>query len=126
MSFGVTNNPTINAFKANEDIQGSCIVAIDPSENNAVLVGTGTTDPIVGIAYLSYEKFIAEGCLVSVQYNGIASVKLGGTVAPGDKITSDATGAGVTAAAGDNIVGCAIEGGSAGQIISVIVNPGIA
>lgn len=126
MSFQSTSNPVINAFNAAEDIQGQCIVAIDPTANFQVKVSTGGADANIGLSYHGYEHYIEEGCIVDVQYHGIGSVKLSGTVAPGDKITSDGSGAGVLAVAGDNYVGCAIEGGVAGQIISIIIKPGIA
>ena len=56
---------------------------------------------------------------VTVQFGGIAKVKLGGTVAAGGAVASGASGVGVAAAAGDYVFGQALNGGVSGDVISV-------
>lgn len=56
---------------------------------------------------------------VTVQFGGIAKVKLGGTVAAGGAVASGASGVGVAAAVNDYVIGQALEGGVSGDIISV-------
>lgn len=58
---------------------------------------------------------------VTVQFGGIAKVKLGGTVAAGGAVASGASGVGVAAAAGDYVFGQALNGGVSGDVISVAV-----
>ncbi len=69
----------------------------------------------------------ASGERVDVVHEGIADVKLGGTVVRGGPITSDATGQGVAAApsAGTNnrIIGYALISGVSGDIIPVLLAP---
>jgi hypothetical protein len=52
--------------------------------------------------------------------NGVAKVKLGGTVAPGDDIGSDANGLGVKVTTGAR-VGKALYAGVSGDVIPVFV-----
>lgn len=60
------------------------------------------------------------GQTVDVIMNGSAEVVLGGTVAAGAPITSDANGAGVNAGTAGNIaIGYALAAGVAGDIIDV-------
>lgn len=56
---------------------------------------------------------------VSVQFGGIAKVKLGGTVAAGGAVASDSSGLGVAAAVNDFGLGIALNGGGSGDVISV-------
>ena len=60
---------------------------------------------------------------VTVQFGGIAKVKLGGTVAAGGAVASGASGVGVAAAVNDYVFGQALEGGVSGDVISVAVIP---
>ena len=62
---------------------------------------------------------------VDVIHAGLASVILGGAVVNGDFITSDATGRGVRAVAGDRFIAIALEdGAAAGAGIEVLVQIG--
>lgn len=53
---------------------------------------------------------------------GISKVKLGGTVAAGDQIQFNATGAGIVAAVGGHIIGTAQSAGVSGDIIPVLIS----
>ena len=60
------------------------------------------------------------GC---VAIGGITKVLLGGTVAKGAQVASDANGKAVTSATSDIILGRCVEGGDDGQIGSIIFQP---
>lgn len=83
-----------------------------------------STAAIIGVALYD----VTAGQTGTVQVAGVARVKLGGTVAADDPITSNASGQGVTAApaAGVNayIVGIALEAGVSGDLIDVLIAPG--
>jgi len=90
-----------------------------------VLVAAAGADKIIGI---STEIDAASGERIDVVHDGIADLKLGGTVARGDLLTSDATGQGITAAPGagtNNRIGAmALISGVIGDIIPVKVIQG--
>jgi len=56
---------------------------------------------------------------VDVQVEGVAQIKLSAAVSKGDLITAGAGGLGAVAAAGDHVIGQAIEDGVTDQIIAV-------
>lgn len=66
---------------------------------------------------------------IDVHHAGTADLVLGGTVARGARVTSDANGAGVAASPGAgvnaNYVGVALISGVAGDIIPVLIQPGV-
>lgn len=100
----------------------SLLVKANPGKKAAK--ASGSTAAIVGVALYD----VTAGQTGSIQVTGVARVKLGGTVAANDPITSDASGQGVTAApaAGVNayIVGIALESGVSGDLIDVLLAPG--
>lgn len=98
-----------------------------------VKLNTSTTvDTIVAVAATTDEALGVlnnaplQGEEAEVVLSGIVKVLLGGTVAKGDKIGHDATGAGVTRTVGTDtteyVYGRALEAGVAGQIISVAIS----
>lgn len=60
----------------------------------------------------------SNGCI-----GGKTKIQLGGTVAAGAAVTTDANGKAVAATTGNIILGTCIEGGAAGDIGSIIFNP---
>lgn len=101
------------------------------------IVRAGTTDDFASTATGPTDFLI--GCIegvspllgerVEVITHGIADVTLGATVARGAPVTSDATGRAVTAApaAGVNnrIIGFARQSGVVGDIVEIIIAPGV-
>lgn len=79
------------------------------------------------------------GQTATVQVSGVAKVVLGGTVAAGARVASDADGKAVTATLGrtntsdagsatdallgSNVMGIAFEGGVAGDVVAVLLQP---
>jgi Uncharacterized conserved protein (DUF2190) len=93
------------------------------ADDTKVVVGAAATDKLVGISD-NIGGAINEP--IDVILDGIALVKLGGTVAFGDLITSDATGQGVaTTTAANRYIGHAMEGGVSGDLIGVRIAPGL-
>ena len=58
----------------------------------------------------------------TVAYDGILKVKLGGTVAPGDSVASDATGKAVAGGAGAWALGTFLNGGVAGDVVRMLTD----
>lgn len=65
----------------------------------------------------------AAGRAGQVANGGKTKVRLGGTVATGADIASDANGLAVTAETGDIVLGSCAEGGANGEIGSMFFNP---
>jgi hypothetical protein len=99
---------------------------VKPGSNDYdVVAAAAATDKIIGV---TTEVGAVSGEPCDVIHDGIADVKLGGTVTRGDLITSDANGNGVTAApatgANARIVGIALVSGVAGDVIPVDIELG--
>jgi hypothetical protein len=84
-------------------------------------LAAGATAPL----FLIYQGG-AQGRPVSCAHSGLGRVTLGGTVAAGDKITSNGSGLGITTTTtGNHFLGVAREAGVSGQVISVRLEPGV-
>lgn len=120
----MANNGLTKSYTAEGAISANRIVK--PGANDwGVLQGAAATDALIGI---TTEIDAASGERVDVVHEGIADLKLGGTVARGALLTSDASGRGVTAApaAGTNnrVICAALISGVLDDIIPVLVTPG--
>jgi len=117
------NNGLTKSYLAEAAISAARIVKVGAADYG-VLTAAAVSDKIIGI---STEIDAASGERIDVIHEGIADLKLGGTVARGDFLTTDASGQGVTAApaAGTNnqIVGKALISGVSGDIIPVLIAP---
>lgn len=92
--------------------------------DRTVIPAAAATDTPFGVA----EFDAASGDTATIQVDGVAFVEAGAIVSRGDKITSDASGRGVTAApaAGTNngVIGIALQAaGAAGDWIEVLLIP---
>lgn len=120
----MANNGLTKSYTAEGAISAQRIAKVGANDWGA-LQGAAVSDKLIGI---TTEVDAASGDRVDVIHEGIADLKLGGTVARGDLITSDASGQGVTAApsAGTNnrIVGMAIVSGVSGDVIPVLLSIG--
>lgn len=119
----MSNNGLTKSYVAEAAVNPFRIVKFGATDG-AVLQGAAVGDKLIGI---STEIDAAIGERLDVVHEGIADLKLGGTVARGDFLTTDATGQGVTAApaAGANaqIIGKAMASGVIGDIIPALVAP---
>ena len=98
-------------FGSTDDFMAQSAAAGDA--HMGVFEGYGTSAPLAA----------AIGDRLHVTMVGLTRVKLGGTVARGAGITSDATGQGVAAAATNRAIGFAMASGVAGDVIPVLLAP---
>lgn len=93
------------------------VMTVNSSGQAAV---AGATDLAVGLL----QNKPGSGQAATVAFGGISKAVAGGTVAAGARVTADANGAVIAATtAGDAVVGVALAGGAAGEIIPVLINP---
>lgn len=117
----------IRSFTAAAAVEGYTIAKFaDPANAKTVTEADGNTAALLGV----FDKLGgASGDMVDVHLAGLVEVKLGGTVAAGDPVTSNASGHGIEAAAAAGttvrIIGFAAEPGVSGDIIDVWLSPGI-
>lgn len=101
-------------FEAEGEI-GPYVIVTHGTADYAVKAATGATMALVGT---TDELGKLSNGRVDVCTGGIPEVALGGTVAAGDPLTSDASGKAVKAtAAGNRILGFALVSGASGDII---------
>ena len=101
-------------FEAEGEI-GPYVIVTHGTADYAVKAATGATVALVGT---TDELGKLSNGRVDVCTGGIPEVALGGTVAAGDPLTSDASGKAVKAtAAGNHILGFALVSGASGDII---------
>lgn len=99
---------------------------VQGNTSDLVLAATAATQKLLGTT----DKFGAEASSpVGIALDGVGEVKLGGTVAFGAPITSDAASKGVAAAgaagATHYIIGYALKAGVDGDIIPYRIAPGV-
>lgn len=120
------NSPTlIKSYAAGAAIRARRF-AVPGATDAAMIEATGPATLIMGV----FEKLDgAQGDIVDVVHSGMTEIVLGGTVTRGQPATSDANGAAVTAepAAGVNarIGGFFMASGVAGDIVPLLVSPGV-
>lgn len=120
----MSNPEFVKSYDATGTINPYRFVKFDSADYN-VIQGAAATDSLIGA---STDIAAASGERVDVIHGGIASIKLGGTVARGGLVTSDASGQGVAAApasgANNRIGGMALASGVSGDIIPVLLSMG--
>lgn len=110
-------NPT--SYKADGAISRGMAVKAG-SDKSHVAKATAATQKILGIALDTTTA--AEDCVDVAHPGGGAPGLLGGTVVAGDFLTADSAGKLVaTTTANDHVVGQALEGGDANEIIGILV-----
>ncbi|MCX5512272.1 DUF2190 domain-containing protein [Kaistia algarum] len=120
------NPQIIKSYKAAAAIAGLLIVKWSaPTTATTVTTAAAATDPLAGIID---SQGAASGGMADLTIAGLADVLLGGTVAAGDPLTSDANGKAVkcnpAAGAKAAYVAFALSAGVSGDIIPVNVSPG--
>ena len=118
MSF---DSGTFNKFSlpAGADLSAKQYHAV-VADSNGALVAVGAGAYAVGLL----QNKPASGQPGSFVFSGVSKAKLGGTVAAGAKVAANASGAIVTAATGNTVIGIALAGGASGDVIPVLVMPG--
>ncbi|ALG67879.1 DUF2190 family protein [Beggiatoa leptomitoformis] len=115
------NNQLIKCYQAGADVAPYLIVKIGASAGY-VVPAAAETDKLLGVAN---SLNITSGDRVDIVQAGIAEVTCGDVVAFGDWLTTDANGKAVaTTTAGDELIGKALSGGVAEQVIPVLIQFG--
>jgi Uncharacterized conserved protein (DUF2190) len=97
------------------------IVAVDTSNDSAVVLAAAATDPIVGVLRNKPKA----GAAAVYRFLGTSKVIAGGTITRGDFITSDANGKAITTTTASNAtLGIALQSAVAGDIFEVQLNVG--
>src|SRR5882724_3021289 len=118
------NPGMIKSYNAEGGINPYTIVKFGANDFG-VVPAAAATDKLIGV---TREFGSASGEPIDVIHDGITYVKLGGTVARGDLLTSDASGQAVVAAPGvgvnNRIIGYARQSGVVGDVIDIVIEPG--
>jgi hypothetical protein len=122
---------TVSGYSYNPKLEGGLVAGADYSaaETNLImkmgtadetLVTAGAGEQGVGIRM----NKPALGQAIELAVGGIAPLKLGGTVARGGHIKSDASGQGVASSSDrEEVFGIALRSGDSGDIIPVLIRP---
>ena len=121
----MANNGLTKAYVAEGSIGAFRVVKVGAADHGVLqAAGAAATEMSIGI---TTEVDATVGETVDVVHAGIADLKLGGTVARGGPVTSDASGQGVAPApaggVNNRVIGFALISGVSGDIIPVLVNP---
>lgn len=112
--------PQMKAFKAETVIEKFRFVKFGSSDEQ--VSRCGAAEKGFGV-YMNQNDNAAIGdCAEVAHLGGGALIELGGTIARGDSIASNATGQGVLATAGQWAPGVAMESGVAGDVISILLD----
>ena len=107
------------SFRAGEDLKANRFATLQYGET-AIMADDETT----GLIGATGELDVSEGGVVDLRFIGEAEVEAGGAISASKAITADSQGRAITAGAGDNAVGFALETSTgAGQIIRVLMLP---
>ncbi len=107
-------------FKAGADLSTNQYNIVKLNSSGNVILATAATDKIIGVLN-DKPRANGTGDVRLRSAAGTLNVKLGGTVALGDAVTTNASSVGITTTtAGDQILGYALEAGVSGQIIELL------
>lgn len=119
----MSNNLLARAMVAGAAIAANRIVKFDAIDGQ-VLQAAAAADLSVGVVE-GPTVGVASGERCDVVLSGVAEVTLGGTVARGALVTSDATGRAVTAASTNRAIGMAMVSGVIGDVVEVRIAPSV-
>lgn len=119
MGHSITQPLVCDSFTAINDIKDGQLVKIVAS--NSVSIATASADTILGVAKCDTPN----GCQVGVQVSGVACTCVEQPVTAGQFVTAGPGGKLIPAAPGDYAIGIAKESGVIGQLISIIIRPGL-
>ncbi len=99
-----------------EDLSAKQFFIVQQDASGDIEVAEGATDLLVGVL----QNAPTSGEQATYRFLGTSKVKLGGTVAIGDWVTTDSAGKGVaTTTDGNIVIGKALDAGVDGDIIEV-------
>lgn len=117
----MSNHLLARAMVAGAAIAAYRIVKFDAIDGQ-VLQAAAAADLSIGVVE---GVAAASGERCDVVLSGVAEVTLGGTVARGALVTSDATGRAVTAASTNRAIGMAMVSGVIGDVVEVRIAPSV-
>lgn len=117
----MSNPILIKSFTCNPGVAGLTIVKL--VGDGVIAQASAAADFSIGIAdALGGDS----GGRCEVILSGAAEVRAAGTIARGAFVTANANGAAVAASTGNRAIGMALEAAVTGDIIRVLIAPGIA
>jgi hypothetical protein len=118
------HNPLLIKTFTTTSAIGSYLIAAHDVNDRECKLSTAATDALVGITQLVGAD--AAGDRVDLVLAGAVKVTYGGTVAKGDRLTSDASGRAITTTtAGNKVLGIALKDGVVGDVGSVHISPSV-
>mgnify|MGYP000122456487 CR=1 FL=1 len=116
-------NPKLHKSYVAEAVIAVYTIVKFGATDGSVVTAAAATDKLIGTAG---NVAPTTGERVDVARSGIDQVVLGGTVARGDALTSNASGAAIaTTTAGNRIIGFAEVSGVSGDVIDYVIAPGV-
>lgn len=115
----------INNSATIQEITGEAITGVRGKflkYSSGKVVAATAGDAAIGVAIITNNEDAANGESVDIQVKDIGLAMAGGTIAKGAEIASDANGKAVTAAAGDFVMGTALEAATSGQFFYFQMN----
>lgn len=95
-----------------------CIVKVDVSNDQSIVLAAASTDPIVGVL----QNLPKAKAAALVRHAGTTKVYAGGTITRGDTVTSDSSGHAVTTTVNkDRQLGIALSSAVSGDIVEILL-----
>ena len=108
---------TCISAEAGSDLSAKQYRFVDMASDAAVDAVSAAGGDAIGV--LQNAPLAGEAASVAVM--GVAKVVAGGTITAGDRVQSDANGEALTAASGDIVLGRALKGGAAGDVLEILL-----
>lgn len=105
-------------FNASGAVPARRILAF--TATGAIKVAAAATDKLCGVSDGALD--VADGRRIDVLMSGFQKLDAGGAIAWGDRLTSDANGKAVVAAAGNRVVAIALQDAAAGDPLDVLIS----
>lgn len=115
----VDNTKTLISLTASADLSAAQFKIVKLTSTGTA-VANATDLNQIGV---QQDKPSALGIATTVAIEGVSKVKLGGTVAAGDRLTSDANGLAIVATTGKQVVGIALVAGVSGDVGTMFISP---
>jgi hypothetical protein len=110
---------TVMSFEAGVDLSSKRYTFVSMSSDGQI---DPTGDGAIALGVLQDEP-AAAGRAAAVCTAGTTMITAGGTIAAGAELASDANGKAVTAATNDIILGTALKGAAADEIVQMLFHP---
>jgi len=104
---------------AGADLSASQFLIVQPNSSGAAVLSAASDLTQIGVL----QNKPASGRAATIQVGGVTKVIAGATVAAGARVTSDAAGKAIAATTGKQVIGVALTGGAANEVIEVLLSP---